>query len=91
MIMEKRFFKFDNRNSIAMNKNELQTLNNLPLVVNEGQLRKIFCTSKTCLFNLMNNNKLQTIATFSLQMRAKQTKKIDPEIWISRFFLYRFA
>ena len=31
MIMEKRFCKFDNRNLIAMNKNELQTLYNLPL------------------------------------------------------------
>jgi DNA-binding Xre family transcriptional regulator len=31
MIIEKRYSKCDNRNLIAMNKNELQTLNNLPL------------------------------------------------------------
>jgi hypothetical protein len=30
MIMEKRYFKSGNRNSIAMYKNELQTLYNLP-------------------------------------------------------------
>jgi hypothetical protein len=31
MIIEKWYFKSGNRNSIAMNKNELQTLNYLPL------------------------------------------------------------
>jgi hypothetical protein len=36
MIIEKWYLKSGNRNSIAMNKNELQTLKNLPFAAIKG-------------------------------------------------------